>query len=167
MGIFARLRDDTPEQAAERGELVAALVFAAGVAFALALGGEELRDLDSIDALVWIFLSGLSLGFVLYWLVGWALAFVVRRLGGVGPRRRTRHVLAFSFAPLVLALAVWLLWPPLLFGLAAWSLALLLLGLREVYGWSMARAAAAAVLAVVWLGSLGVALLSVLALLRK
>jgi hypothetical protein len=165
--MFARLRDESPDQAAERGELVAGLAFAAGVAAALGAGGDELRDLDALDSLVWIFLTGLSLGFVLYWIAGWALAFVVRRLGGGGGPRRVRHVLAFSFAPLVFAIVVWLLWPPLLLGLAAWSLALLLLGLREVYGWSLARAGSAVVLALVWLGALGVCLLSVLALLRQ
>ena len=167
MGWFGRLRDDSPDDAVERTDVVAGLAFAAGVAAALAVGGGELRDLDALESLVWIFLSGLSLGFLLYWIVGGALAFVVRRLGGTGGSRRTRHVLAFSFAPLALALLVWLVWPPLLVALAASSLALLLLGLREVYGWSLARAAAAAVLSVVWLAALGVALLSVLALLRS
>jgi hypothetical protein len=165
--MFARLREDSPDEAVERGELVAGLAFAAGVATALGAGGDELRDLDALDSLVWIFLTGLSLGFVVYWIAGWALAFVVRRLGGEGAPRRARHVLAYSFAPLVFAVAVWLIWPPLLLGLAAWSLALLLLGLREVYGWSVARAGSAVVLALVWLGALGVCLLSVLALLRR
>ena len=167
MGIFTRLRDDSPEEAVERGDVVAGLAFAAGVAAALGAGGDELRDLDALNSLVWIFLTGLTLGFVLYWILGWALAFVVRRLGGRGEPRRARHVLAFSFAPLVFALALWLIWPPLLLGLAAWSLVLLLLGLREVYGWSLARAGGAVGLALVWLGALGVGLLSVLALLRR
>jgi hypothetical protein len=165
--MFARLRDDSPDEAADRSELVTGLAFAAGVAAALGAGGAELRDLDALDSVVWVFLTGLSLGFALYWLVGWALAFVVRRLGGAGSPRRARHVLAFSFAPLALGLLAWLIWAPLLLGLAAWSLALLLLGLREVYGWSLARAGSAVALAVVWLGALGVGLLSVLALLRR
>jgi hypothetical protein len=167
MGIFARLREDSPDGAAERSDVVAGLAFAAGVAAALAAGGDELRDLDALDSLVWIFLTGLALGFVLYWIVGWALAFVVRRLGGAGSPRRVRHVLAFSFAPLVPALLVWLIWPPLLIVLAASSLGLLLAGLREVYGWSLARAASATALAVLWLGALGVCLLSVLVLLGR
>ena len=167
MRIFARLREDSPDEAVERGNVIAGLAFAAGVAAALGAGGDELRDLDTLNSLVWIFLTGLTLGFVLYWILGWALAFVVRRLGGAGEPRRTRHVLAFSFAPLVFALALWLIWPPLLLGLAAWSLVLLLLGLREVYGWSLARAGGAVALALVWLGALGVGLLSVLALLRR
>jgi hypothetical protein len=137
------------------------------VAAALAAGGDELRDLDALNSLVWIFLTGLALGFVLYWILGSALAFTVRRLGGAGSPRRVRHVLAFSFAPLIPALLAWLIWPPLLIGLALLSLALLLVGLREVYGWSLARAASATVLAVVWLGALGVGLLSVLVLLGR
>jgi hypothetical protein len=165
--LFARLRDDSPDEAVNRSELVTGLAFAAGVAAALGAGGDELRDLDALDSIVWVFVTGLSLGFALYWIVGWALAFIVRRLGGEGSSRRVRHVLAFSFAPLVFAIAVWLLWPPLLLVLAASSVALLLVGLREVYGWTWARAASAALLAVVWLGALGVCLLSLLALLRR
>jgi hypothetical protein len=165
--LFARLRDDTPDEAANRSELITGLAFAAGVAAALAAGRDELRELDALDSIVWVFVTGVSLGFALYWIVGWALAFIVRRLGGEGSSRRVRHVLAFSFAPLVFAIAVWLLWPPLLLVLAASSVALLLVGLREVYGWTWARAASAALLAVVWLGALGVCLLSLLALLRR
>jgi hypothetical protein len=165
--MFARLRDDSPEDAAERSELIAGLAFAAGVAVALGAGGDEVQDLDALDSVVWVFVTGLAVGFALYWIAGWALAFVVRRLGGAGSPRRVRHVLGYSFAPLVLAVGVWLLWPPLLLGLAAWSLVLLLFGLREVYDWTFARAGSAVVLSVVWLGALGVAVLSVLALLRR
>jgi hypothetical protein len=165
VGLFARLRQE-PENG-DRSEIVAGLVFAAGVAAALAAGGDELRDLDALDSFVWIFVTGLVLGFVLYWLVGWALAFVVRRLGGAGSKQRTRHVLAFSFAPLALALVAWWIWPPLLAVLGVASLALLVVGLREVYGWSVARSGAAVALAVVWLLALAVALLSVLVLLGR
>lgn len=165
--LFDRLRDDSLGAEAERSDVVAGLAFAAGVALALAAGGDELRDLDALDSLVWVFVTGLVLGFAVYWIAGWGLAFVVRRLGGTRTARTARHVLAFSFAPLVFALALWLLWPPLLLILGASSLALLLVGLREVYGWSVARSGAAVVLAAAWLGALGVGLLSVLALLRR
>jgi hypothetical protein len=165
--MFARLRDDSPDEAADRSELVVGLVFAAGVAAALGGGGDELRELDLLDSLVWVFVTGVALGFALYWVVGWALAFVVRRLGGGGSRRRVRHVLAFSFAPLALAFVAWLIWTPLLLVLVAGSLALLVAGLREVYDWSIARAGGAVAVAAVWLGALGVGLLSVLALLRR
>jgi hypothetical protein len=165
--MFARLRDDSPDTAAERADLVTGLAFAAGVAAALGAGGEELRELDLLDSLVWIFVSGVALGFALYWLLGVALAFVVRRLGGGGSPRQARHVLAFAFGPLVLALAVWLVWPPLLLGLVASSVGLLVVGLREVYGWSLARAAAGVALSFVWLGALAVCVASVLVLLGR
>jgi hypothetical protein len=167
LGFFARLREESPDEAGDRSDIVAGLAFAAGVAAALAVGGDELRDLDALDSLVWIFVTGLVLGFALYWIAGGALAFTVRRLGGAGTPRRVRHVLAFSFAPLIPALLAWLIWPRLLIGLAVLSLALLLAGLREVYGWTLARAASATVLAAVWLGALGVGLLSVLVLLGR
>ena len=165
--MFARLRDDSPDEAADRTDLVTGLAFAAGVAAALGAGGDELRELDPLDSFVWVFVTGLAVGFALYWVAGWALAFVVRRLGGGGSPRRVRHVLAFSFAPLALAVVAWLIWAPLLLVLAAGSLALLVAGLREVYDWSVARAGGAVGLAVVWLGALGVGLLSVLVLLRR
>ena len=165
MGLFERLREEPSE--GDRSELVAGLAFAAGVALALGLGGEQLGDLDALDSLVWVFVTGLALGFALYWIVGWALAYVVRRLGGGGSGTRVRHVLAFSFAPLALALVVWLIWPPLLIGLAAASVVLLVIGLREVYGWSAARSAGAVTLSVVWILALTVALLSVLVLLGR
>jgi hypothetical protein len=165
--MFARLRDDSPEEAADRADVVAGLAFAAGIAAALAAGGDELEELDVLDSLVWIFVTAVALGFALYWLLGMALAFVVRRLGGSGSPRRARHVLAFAFAPLVLALPLWLLWPPLLLGLVAGSAGLLLVGLSEVYGWSLARAAGAVVLSFVWLGALAVCLVSVLVLLGR
>ncbi len=165
--FFDRVRDDSSDAAADRSEVIAGLSFAMGVAAALAVGGEELRDLDAVESVIWVFVSGLTLGFIVYWLGGWALGFVVRRLGGTGTPRRSRHVLAFSFTPLVFAIAFWLLWPPLLLVLAAVSAVLLLAGLREIYGWSLARAGSAVLLAVVWLAALGVSVLSVLALLRR
>jgi hypothetical protein len=164
--IFQRLRESADEPG-DRSELVAGLAFAAGVAAALAIGGEELGELDALDSVVWVFVTGVALGFALYWILGWALAFVVRRLGGAGSPRRARHVLAFSFAPLTLGLIVWLIYPPLLVGLAALSLALLVVGLRDVYGWTAGRATVAVALATVWLAALGVVLLSVLRLLRR
>ena len=167
MGMFERLRDDSPEEAAERTDIVAALAFGAGLAAALGGGGDELRRLDGLERLVWVFVGGLSLGFAIYWIAGWALSFVAPRLGASGSRRRTRHILAFSFAPLALALVVWLVWAPLLLLLAGWSLVLLLLGLREVYGWTWLRSASAVALSTVWLGALAACLLSLLVLLGR
>jgi hypothetical protein len=163
--VFATFRTDSRESALERQDVVVALCFVAGIALGLGLAGDGLADLDALDAFVWIFVTGLSLGFAGYWLVGSSLAFVTRRLGGRGSPRRVRHILAFSFPPLVFALPLWLLFPPLLILLGVWSLALLLVGLREVYGWSLGRAAGAVALAVVWLVALAVGIWSALALL--
>jgi len=163
--VFSTLRDDSVEVAGERQDVVVGLVFAGGVAAALAAAGRTLEGLDALELLVWAFVSGLAYGFIGYWVVGWGLSFVVPRLGGTGSRRRTRHVLAYSLAPLIFAIPAWLVFGPLLIPLAAWSLGLLLVGLRVVYGWSYPRAAAGVVLAVVWLGALALGVWSVLALL--
>lgn len=164
---FGHLRDDSDESAAERQDVVVGLAFVGGVAAALATASEALEELDALEKLVWVFLTGLAYGFVGYWVLGWGLSFVVPRLGGGGTRRRTRHVLAFALAPLVFALAAWLVWPPLVIPLAVWSLGLLVVGLRVVHRWSYGRAAAGVGLSVVWLAALAVAFLSVLALLRR
>ena len=98
-----------------------------GVATALATASAgALDDLDALETFVWIFATGFAYGFA-YWLLGWALSFVVERLGGGGSRRRTRHVLAFALAPLVLALPAWLLFPPLLALPGLWMVSLLVL----------------------------------------
>ena len=166
--VFEALRDDSTESAADRQDVVVALAFVGGVAAALATASAgALDDLDALEMFVGIFATGFAYGFIGYWLLGWALAFVVERLGGRGSRRRVRHVLAFALAPLVLALPAWLLFPPLLVLPGLWMLSLLLLGLAVVLNWSYGRSAAAVVLAVVWLGALAVGLLSVLALLGR
>lgn len=147
--VFGTLREDSRDSALDRTDVVAFLAFVAGVAAALAAGREELEQLSGLDPLIWVFITGLGLGFVLYWLVGWGLSFVVRRLGGRGSPRRTRHVLAFAFAPFVFAVLLWLIYPPLLLGLAIWSFALLVVGLREVYGQRIAMLAGLSVASVV------------------
>jgi len=162
---FEPLREDSVEAAGDRQDVVVGLAFAGGVAGALATAGQTLEDLDALEVLVWIFVSGLAYGFIGYWVLGWGLSYVVPRLGGSGSRRQTRHVLAYSLAPLVFAIPAWLIFEPLVIPLAAWSLGLLLVGLRVVYGWSYGRAAAGVVLAVVWLGALAVGVWGVLALL--
>ncbi len=112
-------------------------------------------------------------------LVGFVL--VLARVGGIfllAPVFSSRMIpvraklvaagaLAFALAPLVFALAAWLVFQPLMLGLAAWSLGLLLLGLRVVYRWSYSRSAAGVGLTVVWLAALAVGLWSVLALLGR
>lgn len=165
--VFASLRDDSAEAAGDRQDVVVALAFVGGLAAALATAGSTLNDLDPLEILVWLFAAGFAYAFMGYWVLGWGLSYVVPRLGGVGTRRGTRHVLAFALAPLMFALGAWGVWPPLLIVPAAWSVALLLVGLRVVYGWTYARAAAGVGLAVVWLAALAVGLWGLLALLGR
>ena len=165
--VFASLRDDSEQAAGDRQDAVVALAFVGGVAVALATAGSALDDLDALEIVVWLFVAGFVYAFVGYWVLGWGLSFVVPRLGGGGTRRRTRHVLAFALAPLMFALAAWGAFPPLLAALGAWSIGLLLLGLRVVYGWSYARAAASVALTGVWLGALAVSVWGLLTLLGR
>ncbi len=166
--VFEALREDSVETAEDRQDVVVALAFVGGVAAALATASAgALDDLDAVETFVWLVATGFAYGFVGYWLLGWALSFVVERLGGSGSRRRTRHVFAFALVPLVLALPAWLIFTPLLVLPALWTIALLVLGLAVVQRWSYNRAAAAVGLAVVWLGALAVGVLSVLALLGR
>jgi hypothetical protein len=163
--VFTALRDDSDESAAERQDVVVGLAFAGGVAVALVT--VRFEDVGVTEKVIGILASGLAIGFTGYWVLGWALGFVVPRLGGGGSRRRTRHVFAFALVPLVLAPPLWLVWPPLLIPLAVWSLGLLIAGLRVVYGWSYARSALGVGLAAVWLGSLLACLYGVLRLLSR
>jgi hypothetical protein len=166
--VFEALRDDSVESAADRQDVVVALAFVGGVAAALATASTgALDDLDVLETFVWIFATGFAYGFVGYWVLGWGLSFVVERLGGAGSRRRTRHVLAFALAPLVLALPAWLLFPPLLVVPGLWMVSLLVLGLAVVQRWSYGQATSAVVLTVIWLSALAVCVLSALALLGR
>jgi hypothetical protein len=158
--VFATLREDSRETALDRTDVIAFLAFAAGVAAALAAGQSEIEELSGLDPFIWVFITGLMLGFLVYWLLGSGLAILVRRLGGGGSRRRTRHILAFAFAPYVFAVVLWLIYPPLLLGLALWSLALLFVGLSEVYGRRIAARAGVSI-------ALVLAILGVLELLDR
>lgn len=169
--VFVALRDETAEDLDARAEPVLALVWLAGIAAALATStSATLFDNPEYDALllaVWAVLAGGFVAFTGYFIIGAAVYLGSRGLGSEGTFRRARHVLAFAAAPLALSLLV--LWPVelALFGLdrfrfggsdagtagdvfdalelafAAWSAALLLVGVRAVHGWSWARSLAA------------------------
>ena len=173
--VFAALRDDDEEAAQARQEPVIALVLLAGIAGVLAtsVAGSLMDDpeLDGLLVAVWAFLGGGVYGLVAYWLLGAFLYGASQAFGGMGTYRRARHVVAFAAAPLALALLV--LWPigvaafgSDLFGtggsddgaggdlfaiaqasFAAWSIALLAIGVRAVHGWTWARSAATTALA--------------------
>jgi hypothetical protein len=165
--VFAALRNDEQEDLDARAEPVLALTLLAGIA--VALGANNARTLyddplyDVPTLLVWIVFASGFVAFTGYFVIGGALYLGTRGLGSEGTFRRARHVLGFAVAPLALSAIV--LWPLGLavfgtdvfrrggsdegtggdlfyaaaLGFTAWSLALLLVGVRTVHGWSWGR----------------------------
>ena len=182
--VFAALRDDSDEAAGARQEPVVLLTAFAGIATILASGvAGDLLDDPEFDALLvafWVIFAGAAEAFAAYWIGGAVVHLVLRGLGASGAARRTRHVLAFAAAPLALSLFV--LWPvrlaafgsdlfhdggadtgaadaafqigEVLFGV--WAVALLVLGVRVVHGWSWGRSLGGCVLAGLVITTVGV-----------
>jgi hypothetical protein len=176
--VFAALRDDSDAAAQARQEPIAAVVILAGVAGVLwtPVARQLLNDpsFSGVIVPIWAFLGGSAYGIALYWLLGGLLHLATRRLGGVGSYRRARHLLGLSAVPLALSLLT--IWPLRIavygsdlfrsggadrssgdaaFGggnlvFLAWSLALLVIGVRSVHGWGWGRAVAAVGLAAVF-----------------
>jgi len=168
--VFAALRDDSDDAAEDRQDVVGALVWLAGIAAVLAttVASTLLDDveIDGALAAVWAFLAGGLYGFTLYYVVGKVFHVALRRLGSRGSFRRARHVLAFAATPIALALFVY--WPIrigvyggdlfrtggsdgrgagdvaawLFYAFVLWALALLIVGVRTVHGWTWPRSVA-------------------------
>lgn len=183
--VFAALRDDSKEAAADRSEPVLTVVLLAGIAYALATPtAAHLMDdgnYDGVLTAVWAFIVGGLYGGAAYFALGGALHRVVLLLGSRGTYRRTRHVLAFAAVPLVvslvlvpLKLALWggdvfrsggsdsargqTVFAVLELAFLAWAVALLVVGVRAVHGWTWARALAAVALTLAAVGLLVAAL---------
>lgn len=168
-GVFADLREQEPDDVDARQEPVLLIVLLAGMAAVLAtpVAGRLLDDgdYDGLLVAVWTFITGGIYGFAVYMLGGLALWLGVRGMGCLNADwRSARHVLAFAFAPVALSLLVVLPVRLAAFGgdafrsggaddgaggalawvlqaaFAAWSLVLLVIGLRVVYGFSWGRA---------------------------
>jgi hypothetical protein len=168
--VFAALRDDSDETAHARQEPVLALLWLSGIAGILLTPTARTLldnpDRDGLVVAVIAFLGGGFYGMLVYWLGGAVLHGASHALGGQGTYRRARHVVAFAAAPLALSLL--LVWPlgiaafrgdifrtggsdagtggavlyTVAFAFAAWSIALLAVGIRAVHGWTWARALA-------------------------
>jgi hypothetical protein len=172
--IFVSLRDDSESALEARQEALSALAGLAGMAGVLAapIARQILNDGSSpIIVPIWVFFGGMFYAFALYWLGGGLLFGAARRLGGLGSWQRARHTLALAATPLALSLLVF--WPvriavygedlfrtggddygrgdtifgAVFLGFAAWSIWLLLVGVRAVHGWSWPRSAATVALA--------------------
>ena len=171
--VFYALREDDPEDVTARSEPILLVVLMAGAATVLATpkaGG--LLDNPSYDPLllaVWTFIAGGIYGVVGYFLLGFAIFFGARLMGSLGSFRRERQLAGFALVPLAASLLVVLPLRLALFGgdtfhdggadegtgealllglqlvFAAWSLGLLLLGVRVVHGWDWLRSAAVVV----------------------
>jgi len=155
--VLAGLRDDSEAAAQARSEAVLALVLLAGIASVLwtPIAGQILDDvtLDWIDVAVWAFFGGGIYAIALYFLGGLVLQWLARAVGWIS-YRQARHVLAFASAPVALSLFVVMPVRLAVYGedvfrsggsdrgagawafaavelvFVAWSLALLVLGLR-------------------------------------
>lgn len=192
--VFAALRDDSKEQAEARQEPVLALVILGGIAgVLLARSTGRLLDQDLVDnsllvVAVLIFLTGGMYGAATYWLAGGLLHAGIRGAGSRGSYRRSRHILAFAAAPLVLTLvAVWPLrlaiygrdlfrsggsdeglgyW--IFTGISAafvlWSLVLLALGISVVHRWTFLRGVVALALTSILLVFIGAVVASLVVL---
>jgi hypothetical protein len=180
--VFFALREDDEDDVAARGEPLLLITLLAGMAAVLATPtAADLLDNPEYDAMllaIWAFIAGGIYGAAGYFVIGFAVFFGVRLLGSLGGFRRSRQTVGFALVPLAASLLVTLplrlavyggdtfrgggadegLGGDLLLGLqlaaAAWSLALLALGVRVTHGWDWLRtlgslAAAAALLAAI------------------
>jgi hypothetical protein len=173
--VFAALRDDTREGAAERAEPVLLIILLAGIATVLATStAAHLNDDGSFGGVliaVWAFLVGSLNGLFGYFILGAILHGGVKAFGSQGSYRRSRHVLAFAAVPIALSLVLWpvklalyggdwfhtggrdtgaggLAFDLLQLAFFAWAAALLVIGVRAVHGWTWPRAGAACAFAV-------------------
>jgi hypothetical protein len=173
--VFVALRDESDEDAEARQEPLMALIAMAGIAVVLASPTFRRMLNDPSVSLVLVpvlaFVSGALYAVAVTWLGGGLLFGAARRFGSLGSYRRGRHLVELASAPFALALVTF--WPiriaiygsdlfrtggddygrgdaifgGVFLGFVAWSLLLLLIGVRAVHGWSWGRAAAAVALA--------------------
>jgi Yip1 domain len=180
--VFAWLRDDSNAAAASRQEPITALVFLAGISIFLATrtAGRLFDDVefDTMLVVVEAVVAGLLVAIQNFWILGGAVYLGSRAADSGASYRQLRHVVGLATAPFVLELV--LVWPVRLAmfgsdvfrsggsdrgaaehvfraldaGFLAWSLVLLVVGVRTLNAWRWPRtlaslAVAAVVLAMV------------------
>jgi hypothetical protein len=180
--VFAELRDSSDEQAEALSEPMVAVTILAGMAMFLttATAGQlfDESDYDWLLIAVQAFFAGVLVAFQNYWLGGAALLLGLRSLGSLARYRTARQIVGLATAPFVLALVV--VWPLRLAifggdlfqsggsdegttgyvlsavdaGFVLWSLALAVIGVRTVEGWSLVRSLGAAAFAATLFGLL-------------
>ncbi len=165
--MFFALRDDVEDDVAARSEPLLAIIWLAGMAAVLATPtAADILDNPEYDAVllaVWAFVAGGIYGAAGYFVFGFTVYFGVRLLGSLGDFRRARQTVGFALVPLAASVLVTLplrlalyggdtfrgggadegaggdLLLGLQLGAAAWSLGLLVVGVRVVHGWSWLR----------------------------
>ena len=170
--VFAALRDDSREAAEERQDAIAVIVFLAGLALTL-VSSQAASFADDpgragIVIPVWLFIAGLLVGLVNYWLAGGVLYLALNWLGAQSSYRQARHLLALAAVPLALSLVLLPLrlalyggdifrsggadsgsgahvFPVLEVAFGLWLVVLLAIGVRLVEGWTWRRTVSAVV----------------------
>jgi hypothetical protein len=170
--VFVALRDESRPSLSDRAEPILLVTWLSGIAAILVDAATYLDDptRDALDLAIWVFLGGGIYAVAGYFVFGGLLHAGVKALGSQGSYRRSRHVLAFAAVPLALSLVLWpmklalygedwfrtggrdtgaggAVFDVLTYGFAAWSLVLLVVGVRSVHGWTWGRAVAACALA--------------------
>lgn len=167
--VFFALREEDADDVAARSEPILLIVWLAGIATVLASStAGRLLDDPSYDPLllaIWAFVAGGIYGAVGYLVIGFAIFFGARLFGTLGAFRRERQIVAFAAAPVALSVLLLLPLRLALYGgdsfraggadegtgevvflvlqlaFVAWSVGLLLVGVRVVHGWSWLRSA--------------------------
>ena len=180
--VFFALREDDEDDVAARSEPLLAIILLAGMAAVLATPtAADILDNPEYDAAllaVWAFIAGGIYASVGCFLIGFAVYFGVRLLGSLGDFRRARQTVGFALVPLAASMLLTLplrlalygedtfrgggadegagevILLGLQLGAAAWSLALLAIGVRVVHGWSWLRSLASLVAAVALLAAI-------------
>ena len=180
--VFFALREDDDDDVAARSEPLLLVIWMAGIAAVLATPTAadilDQPEYDTILLAIWAFVAGGLYGFVGYFVVGLALLFGVRLLGSLGDFRRARQTVGFALVPLAASLLLLLPLRLALYGgdtfraggadegagenallvlqlaFAAWSLVLLVIGVRVVHGWSWPRTLGAVAAAIALLAAI-------------
>jgi hypothetical protein len=182
--VFVALRDESKQSLSDRSEPIMAIVLLAGIAAALASGtAGHLMDDSSYDDLlvaIWAFIAGGISGVFAYFLLGAFVHLGVKAAGSQGTYRRNRQIVAFAATPVALSLVLWPVklalygndvfrtggrdagtgshvFAALELAFVAWSLVLLVTGVRSVHGWSRQRALAACAVGAALLGAVAAA----------
>jgi hypothetical protein len=167
--VFVWVRDDSAEAAAARQEPLTALVFVSGIAVFLttSTAGRFFDDFENNNSYLLLLMecivAGLLVAIQNFWIVGGAVYLGGRTADSAASFRQARHVVALATAPFVVELIF--VWPVRLAmfggdsfrdggsdhgarevvfrvldgGFLAWSLVLLVIGVRTLNGWRWPR----------------------------